>query len=105
VSTRCTIADPHLAERQREFLGERSVQVLVHLGDRGVEAEPGLDADGEKIERVRELGAEVLFAVTRLVGEEDVRKHEGPRPEGESEEHALRRRSGRDQGEQEASQG
>ena len=38
------LADPHLAERERELLGERALHVLGQLRDGAVEAEAGLDA-------------------------------------------------------------
>ena len=49
------LADPHLAERERELLRERAVHVLGQLRDRAVEAEAGLDGDGEQVERVGQL--------------------------------------------------
>ena len=56
------LADPHLAEGELELLGERSLHVLRQLRDRAVEAEPGLDADGEQVERVRQLRADLARA-------------------------------------------
>ena len=44
------LTDAHLAEGERELLRERSVHVLVQLGNRGVEAEPCLHADREEIQ-------------------------------------------------------
>ena len=57
-----TFADPHLAERERELLGERAFHVLGQLVDRAVEAEARLDGDGEQVERVGQLRADRLPA-------------------------------------------
>ena len=57
---RAALADAHLAERQRELVGERAVHVLRELRHRAVEAETGLDADGEQVERVGKLAAQLL---------------------------------------------
>ena len=54
------LADAHLAERVRELLGERSFHVLRQLGDRSVECETRLDRDGEQIERIRQLGTQLV---------------------------------------------
>ena len=45
-----------------ELLDERSLHVLGQLRDRAVEAESGLDADGEQVERVRQVAADGFAA-------------------------------------------
>ena len=75
------LADPHLRERQPELVRERALHVLGQLGDRPVEAEPGLDADGEQVERIRQRGADPLAApagvdVDEVVGAEEADEHE-----------------------------
>ena len=52
------LADPHLAEGVRELLRERAIHVLGQLGNRAVEAESGLDRDGQQVERVGQLRAD-----------------------------------------------
>src|SRR6266540_3704033 len=49
---RTALADAHLRQSQAELLGERPFHVLVDLGQRRIEAESGLDADREQVERV-----------------------------------------------------
>src|SRR5207245_5764822 len=58
------LADPNLVECQAEFLGQRAVPLVGQLRNRSVEAEPGLDADGEQVERVRQLSADQLAALS-----------------------------------------
>ena len=50
---------------ERELLGERALHVLRQLGDGAVEAEAGLDRDGEQVERVRQLGPDLVPARLR----------------------------------------
>ena len=52
---RAGLADADLAQHERELVDQRAVHVLGQLRDRGVEAEARLDADGEQVERVRQL--------------------------------------------------
>ncbi len=51
------LADANLCERPAELVGERTLGLLDDLGQRGVEAETGLDRDGEQVERVRDAPA------------------------------------------------
>ena len=55
------LADAHLVERERELLAERPFDLLGDLHDGGVEAEAGLHADGEQVERIGEILAEPLL--------------------------------------------
>ena len=59
------LAYAHLAKHERELLGEGAVHVLGHLRDGAVEAEACFDADGEQVERVRQLGPHGLAASAR----------------------------------------
>ena len=61
------LADPHLGQRQPELLGERAFHVLVELGERGIEAEAGLDAHGEQVERVGKVGLDLFLARPRAL--------------------------------------
>ena len=58
------LADAHLTERVRELLCERSFHVLRQLGDRSSNARPASTRDGEQIERVRQLGPQLVTART-----------------------------------------
>ena len=77
------LADPHLAERERELLGERAFHVLGQLGDRAVEAETGLDRDGEQVERVRQLRADRLAALARPHRDDEARGDEADAAESD----------------------
>ena len=77
------LADPHLAERERELVRERSLHVLGQLDDGAVEPETRLDADGQEIERVGQLRANRLAPPARAKRDKDVRRDE-PQP-GEEE--------------------
>ena len=59
------LADPELAEHEEELLDERALEVLAEPRQRGVEAETGLDADREDVERVRQLAPHLLAALPR----------------------------------------
>ncbi len=48
-------ADAHLAQHQLELLDQRPMHVLGQLADRRVEREPGLNRNGQQIERVGKL--------------------------------------------------
>ncbi len=52
-----TLADPHLAECELELLESGPCHVLGQLRDRAVEAEAGLDAHREQVERIGQLPA------------------------------------------------
>ena len=54
------LADLHLAQHAGELLGQRALGVAGHLLDRGVEAEAGLDADGEQVDGVGEVALQLL---------------------------------------------
>ena len=49
-----------LAEHELELLDERAFLVLAELRERAVEAEPGLDADREDVEHVRQLAPHLV---------------------------------------------
>ena len=70
------LADAHLVERERELLAERPFDLLGDLHDGGVEAEAGLDADGEQVECVREILAKPLLTRADLLVEDEVRSDE-----------------------------
>ena len=70
------LADPHLAQREAELLGQRAVHVLVQLGQRRVEAETGLDADREQVERVRQVSAGPFLSAASLERQGVVRAEE-----------------------------
>ena len=82
------LADPHLAEREPELLGQWALHVLGQLRDRAVEAEAGLDADREQVERVGEIGADLLAAPLRLQRDEVVGCDEPARAKGAHEQEA-----------------
>src|SRR4029453_18785268 len=67
-----SLADPHLAEREAELVGERAFHVLGDLGDRAVEAHARLDAHGQQVECIGEVGLDPLAATTRLERDEVV---------------------------------
>ena len=56
------LAHPDLGERAPELVGERADHLLDHLAERGVEAEPGPDADRQEVERIRDLEEDRLLA-------------------------------------------
>ena len=60
---------------ERELVDQRAFHVLDQLRDRAVEAEARLDADGEQIERVRQLAADRVAAAAGL---RSSRKISGP---------------------------
>jgi hypothetical protein len=60
--------------------------VVRELVDRAVEAETGLDADREQVERVGELGADLLPAAARTHRDVDAREREAADSPGEREE-------------------
>ena len=52
---RPALPDLHLPQHPGELVRERALGVAGHLLDRRVEAEAGLHADGEQVDRVRQL--------------------------------------------------
>ena len=56
-------ADLHLLQHAEELLGERARRVAGDLGERGVEAQAGLDRDRQQVERVGQLAPHLLGAV------------------------------------------
>ena len=88
------LADPHLAERERELLCEGPVHVLGQLRDRAVEAETGFDRHGQQVERVRQLGAEPRGASGRA-SRHEAGDDEAAEAEAGGEEEARERAGGR----------
>ena len=70
------LADLHLAEHPGELLGQRALGVAGHLLDRGVEAEAGLDADGQQVDGVGQVALQLLGALVDLLVEVEVRAEE-----------------------------
>ena len=95
---RARLADAHLAERERELVDERALHVLGQLRDRAVEAEAGLDADREQVERVGKLPPDLLPAARRAAADDPARRDAPARREREREQEAgLRARDRREQ--------
>src|SRR5690242_18240561 len=66
------LADLHLLERSRELGGQWPVGVAGDLSERGVKAEPGLDADGKHVQRVRQRHLNFGLPLLARVVEQDV---------------------------------
>ena len=62
------LADLHLPQDPGELLGQRALGVAGHLLDGRVEAEAGLDADGEQVDGVGEVALQSLGALVRPSG-------------------------------------
>ena len=73
------LADLHLAQHPGELVGERALGVAGHLLDGGVEAESGLDADGEQVDGVGEVALQPLGALVGALVEVEVRGEEAER--------------------------
>ena len=63
-----------------ELLGQWALHVLGQLRDCTVEAQTGLDADREQVERVGEIGADLLAAPLRLQRDEVIAAMNPPAP-------------------------
>src|SRR5207248_4239595 len=54
-------AEPDLVEHLGELIGERVVELFHQAADGGVEAEAGLDRDGQQVESVRQRQPQLLL--------------------------------------------
>src|SRR5438093_1931229 len=70
------LADALLGSGALELLGERTLQLLRHLDDRGVESETGLHRDREQVERVGKLVEDRVGAAAGPAVEIEVRNEE-----------------------------
>ena len=61
-ASRRGLADPDLGQRSAELVGQRALGLLDDLAQRGIEAEAGLDRDGEQVEHVRDGQQDGLLA-------------------------------------------
>ena len=104
---RPALADPHLAERQLELLGERARHVLGQLRDCSVEAEAGLDAHRQQIERVGKLRDDGRLPALRALRDDDRRRDVTDRAQhaGEEEDSRHRRERTDDDAEQDPAAG
>ena len=57
------LADADLGERPAELLGQRTLELLDDLAERGIEAEAGPDGDRQQVERVRDLEQDRVLAL------------------------------------------
>ena len=72
-------ADLHLLQHPGELAGERPSAVPGDLRQRGVEAEPGLDADGQRVEDVGQRPPDALLPALGQVVDDHVRDEEAQR--------------------------
>ena len=70
------LADLHLLQRAGELGGQRPIGVARHLGERGVEAETGLHADGEHVHRVRQRQPDARLPLEARVVQQHVGQEE-----------------------------
>src|SRR6266581_1789369 len=85
-------AEPDLVEHLRELVGERVLELFREPPDGGVEAEAGLDRDGQQVERVRQRQTQLFLPSLDLVVEPDVGE-ETAEHEAEAERRALERKA------------
>ena len=67
------LADANLGERPAELLGERTLELLDDLAERGVEAETGPDGDRQEVERVRDHEQDRVLALLDPPAEPELR--------------------------------
>ena len=70
------LAHADLGQRLTELGDERPLHLLDHLGQGGIEAEAGLDRDGEQVKRVRQLERHVHRPLADLPTEPELRRQE-----------------------------
>ena len=86
-----TLTDAKLREDEKELLHERPFEILAQTSESRVEAEAAFDADGEDVERVRQLAPHLVAAAPRSRGDDDVRAEKAERTPGERDQDCLQR--------------
>ena len=67
------LADADLGQRPAELVGQRALELLDDLAERGVEAEAGPDGDRQQVERVRDLEQDRVLALLDAAAEPELR--------------------------------
>ena len=67
------LPDAHLGERPAELVGQRSLELLDHLAERGVKAETGADRDRQQVERVRDHEQDRVLPCPHLPAQPELR--------------------------------
>src|SRR2546426_6944752 len=67
-------AEPDFIEDLGELIRQRILELLCQPADGGIEAEPGLDRDGQQVKRIRQRQSKFFLAALDFVDQPDVRQ-------------------------------